>query len=131
MSQENVEIVRRSFEAFNRSGEPDFSLLDPDVVLDTTNAVFDRAVYEGHEGVRQWLANQREIWKSQRFEPQELIAAGEDRVIASFRFVSVGRDGIETVAHFAQITTLRAGRVTHMKVFLTKAEALEAAGLSK
>ena len=85
----------------------------------------------GHEGVRQYLANQRDVWESQRFEPEELIAAGEDRVIASFRFVSVGRDGIETVAHFAQITTLRAGRVAHIKVFLTKAEALEAAGLSE
>ena len=131
MSQENVESVRRAFEAVNRSWEPDLSLLDPDVVLDTTNAVFDRAVYRGHEGVRQYLANQREVWESQRFEPEELIAAGENRVIASFRFVSVGRDGIETVAHLAQISTLRAGRITHIKVFLTKADALEAAGLSE
>ena len=91
MSQENVEIVRRVFEAVNRSWEPDLSLLDPDVILDTTNAVFDRAVYRGHEGVRQYLANQREVWESQRFEPEGLIAAGENRVIASFRSVTVGR----------------------------------------
>jgi ketosteroid isomerase-like protein len=131
MSQENVEIVRRSFDALNRSWEPDFSLLDPDVVLDTTGAVFDRAIYEGHDGVRQWLANQREVWASQRFEEEELIAVGEDRVLASTRFVSVGRQGIETVAHLASITTLRDGRVTHIRVFQSKAEALEAAGLSE
>ena len=131
MSEENVEIVRRVTNAFNRSGEPDFSLLDPDVVFDTTGAVFDRAVYRGHDGVREWLANQREVWARQRFEEEELSPIGEDRVLASFRFVSVGRDGIETIAHFANIVTLRAGKVTHMKVFLSKDEALEAAGLEE
>ena len=45
--------------------------------------------------------------------------------------VGVGRDGIETVAHFANVTTLRSGRVTHVKVFLTKGEALEAVGLGE
>jgi ketosteroid isomerase-like protein len=129
MSQENVEIVRRSLEAFNRTGGFDFSLLDPELVWDTTNTVFDRAVYRGHEGVREWLVNQREVWKSQRFEPEELIAVGEDRVVAALRFVSVGREGVETVAHIAIVNTLRAGKLTHMKAFLTKAEALEAAGL--
>ena len=36
-----------------------------------------------------------------------------------------------TVAHFANITTLCDGRVTHMRVFQSKDEALEAAGLSE
>ena len=93
--------------------------------------VFDRAVYRGHEGVREWLAHQREVWQSQRYEPEELIAVGEDRVLAALRFVSVGRDGIETVAHIATLTTIRAGKVTRMQAFITKAAALEAAGLSE
>ena len=131
MSEENVEIVRRVTNAFNRSGEPDFSLLDPDVVFDTTGAVFDRAVYRGHDGVREWLANQREVWARQRFEEEELSLIGDDRVLAWFRFVSVGRDGIETVAHFATITTIHAGKITQIQAFLSKAEALKAAGLEE
>ena len=131
MSDENVEIVRRVTDAFNRSGEPDFSFIDPDVVFDTTGAVFDRAIYKGHDGLRQWLANQREVWSSQRFEEEELIPVGEDRVLASFRFVSVGRNGIETVAHFASLTTLNSGKVTHIRAFLNKGEALKAVGLSE
>jgi ketosteroid isomerase-like protein len=131
MSQENAEIVRRVTDAFNRSWEPDFTLIDPDVVLDTTGAVFDRDIYRGHDGVRQWLANQREVWTSQRFEEDELIPVGEDRVLSSFRFVSVGRNGIETVAQFASLTTIHAGKVTHVQAFLSKAEALEAAGRSE
>jgi ketosteroid isomerase-like protein len=71
------------------------------------------------------------VWRSQRFEEEELIAVGEDRVLASFRFVSVGRNGIETVAHFATITTIHEGKITRTQAFLSKDEALEAAGLSE
>jgi uncharacterized protein len=131
MSQENVEIVQRGYDHFNRTGEPDFSLLDPDVLLDTSNAAFVRGQFRGHDGFREWLATQRDMWKSQRMEPEELIPIGDDRVIVCLRVVGVGRDGIETVAHFANVTTLRSGRVTYVKVFLTKAEALEAVGLSE
>jgi len=129
MSQQNVEVVRRVHDHFNRTGEPDFNLLDPDVVLDTSKAVFVRGLFRGHDGFREWLATQRDMWTSQRLEPEELIPAGDDRVIACLRVVAVGRDGIETIAHFASLTTLHSGRVTYVKVFLTKAEALEAAGI--
>ena len=64
MSQANVEIVRRGYDEFNRTGEPDFRLLDPDVVLDTSNAVFVRALFRGHDGFREWLATQRDMWET-------------------------------------------------------------------
>jgi ketosteroid isomerase-like protein len=131
MSRENVEIVRRAFEAFNQSAfdrtvEPDLVDFDPDVVLDNSNAVFDGAVYRGHDGVREWLSLLRGMWTHQRFEPQEFIPVGEDQVIVPIRMVSVGRDEIETVARAASAFTLREGRVTHVKAFQSKAEALEA-----
>ena len=106
--------MRRVFEAVNRSWEPDLSLLDPDVVLDTTNAVFDRAVYRGHEGVRQYLANQREVWESQRFEPEELIAAvGEsgDRLV-SVRERRPGRDRDRRPLRAASARSAREGSPT-------------------
>ncbi len=126
-----MEIVRRTLGHFNRGGDQGFSLIDPDVIWDTTGVAFDRAVYRGHEGVREWLAQQREVWQSQRYETEELIAVGDDRVLAALRFVSVGRHGIETAAHLAMLTTIRAGKITRMQAFLTKADALEAAELSE
>ena len=96
---------------------PDFSLHDPAVVLDTSNAVFVRARFRGHAGFRDWLATQRDMWRSQRLEAEELIPVGDDRVIVCLRVVGVGRDGIETVAHVANITTLRSGRVSYVRVF--------------
>jgi hypothetical protein len=71
------------------------------------------------------------MWKQVRFEPQEFIPVGEDKVVVPVRMIVVGRDEIETVARNAQVVALREGKVTHMKAFQGKAEALEAAGLSE
>ena len=132
MSQENVEIARRWVGAYNRR---DFDgligLTDPGVVLDNSNAAFDGAVYRGHDGVREWLSWVRGMWKRQQFRPQEFIPVGEDQVIVSVLLVSVGRDDVETVAHGAAITTMREEKVTQLKTFQSRAEALKAVGLSE
>ena len=130
MSQENVEVVRRFSEHFSRTGEVDFSVIDPDAVFDSSNAIFDGAVYRGHDGVRTYLSLLRGMWEGMRFEAQEFIAVDEDRVIVPFRMVMRGRDEIETVAHAATLYTLSREKITHAKAFQSKAEALEAVGLS-
>jgi ketosteroid isomerase-like protein len=131
MSQENVEVVRRGYEHFSRTGELDPDGWDPDAVLDNSNAIFaDPGVYRGFEEIRGFFVAQREMWECQRYEPQEFIPVGADRVVVPQKIVSVGRDGIEVVARTANLFTLRDGKVTHLKNFQAKDEALEAAGLS-
>jgi SnoaL-like domain len=129
MSQENVEVLRRFSEHFSRTGETNFSVIDPDAVFDNSNAIFDRAVYRGHDGVRTYVSLLRGMWAGMRFEPQEFIAVDEDRVIVAVRMVMRGRDEIETVAHSATLYTLSKGKITHAKAFQSKADALEAVGL--
>jgi ketosteroid isomerase-like protein len=130
MSQENVDRLRRGYEHFNRTGELDPNDWDADAVFDNSNAIFaDPGVYRGFDRIRGWVIDQRKMWKSQRYEPQEFISAGADRVVVPQRIVSVGRDGVEVVAHTANLFTLRDGKVTHWKNFQTKDAALEAAGL--
>ena len=50
-------------------------------MFDNSNAMLDRAVYRGHDGVRIYLSLLRGVWEGMRFEPTEFIAAGEDQVI--------------------------------------------------
>jgi hypothetical protein len=45
MSQANVEIVRRGYEHFNRSGDVDYTVLDPEVVYDLSRRTFDSLVF--------------------------------------------------------------------------------------
>jgi integrase len=61
MSEENLEILRRGYEQFNRAGEFDLGLFDPNVEFDNSNAVFDPAVYRGRECARELLALWREM----------------------------------------------------------------------
>jgi ketosteroid isomerase-like protein len=131
MSQENVEIVRRGYEHFNRTGELDFSVLDPEIIYDVSRRTFDPLVYHGHDGVREFLALVREQWSSMRIEPQEFVDAG-DKVVVSLRLVGVGKEsGVETTANAAHLWAFRDGMIVRQSVFQTMEEALEAAGLSE
>jgi ketosteroid isomerase-like protein len=126
MSQENVEIVRRGYEHYNRTGEPDYEVLDPEVVYDVTRRTFDPGVYHGYEGVREFTSLVAEQWATMRIEPQDFVVAG-DSVIVSVRLVGVGKEsGVETTANAAHVWTLRHGRIVRQTTFQTMAEALEA-----
>jgi ketosteroid isomerase-like protein len=135
MSQETIEIARRGLEQFNQdfaSGdELDLLLLSPDVVIDNSNAALDAAVYHGHEGMRKLMSMLQGMWKLQQGEAQEFIPVDADRVIVPIRLVSVGREDVEVVARAAMLITVAGGKITHMKSFQSKDDALEAVGLSE
>jgi ketosteroid isomerase-like protein len=131
MSQENVEIVGRGYAHYNRTGEPDYSVFDPEIVYDVSRRTFDPLVYHGHQGVREFVALMRQQWATMRLEPQEFVDAG-DRVVVSIRLIGVGREsGAETTANAAHVWTFRDGKIVRQTVFQTMDEALEAAGLSE
>jgi ketosteroid isomerase-like protein len=129
---DNVGAVKRAYAAMERGDiAAVLELCDPEIELDNSDAVFDGAVYHGHEGVLSFFSRSADMWESQRWEPQGTIAVGDDQVLVAQRIVSVGRDGVETVARNACLVTMRDGKVAHFRTFQTKAEALEAAGLSE
>jgi adenylosuccinate synthase len=98
-------------------------------VFDTSTAALDGAVYRGHEGMRELMSMLRGMWKLQQGEAREFIPVGEDRVIVPVRIVSVGREDVEVVARAAMLVTVGNGKITYMKSFQSKADALEAVGL--
>ena len=129
MSQANVEMVRGGYEHFNRTGEVDYSILDPEIVYDLSRRTFDPLVFRRHEGVRDFVRLIWEQWASRRMEPQDIVDAG-DKVVASVRLVGVGRQsGVETMAKAAHVWTFREDKIVRLTVFQTMEEALEDAGL--
>ena len=128
MSQENVEIVRRAFEASVRhDNESVFPLYDPEVEIDLTAS--GRGVYHGLEDIRQWFRDWLSAFEDPSWEVEEWIDAGE-HVIAVMRLRGRGklsRAPAEMVE--AHVWTLRSGRLWRLRVYGTKLEALEAAGL--
>jgi ketosteroid isomerase-like protein len=136
MSQENVEIVRRAYKVFDDAGFSgaagvDLGAFDADIQVETSTGPSDADPFRGHDGLREFLALQRGMWKRRRLEPQEFISVDEHRVVVATRIFSVGRNGVKITSHSASVWTLHAGRITHVKLFQHKGEALEAVGMSE
>lgn len=136
MSQENMEIVRRALEVFNRGGvEAVISggFWSPEVVFDfSTTAIPGLGVYRGYDEIRaffeeDWFAAfPFEEWE---VEFEELVDHG-DQVIAMSRQRGRGTSsGAAAELEFTQIVTVRDAEIVRDEFYLDRQEALEAAGL--
>jgi ketosteroid isomerase-like protein len=92
VSAQNVELIRKGYEAFSERGEEAiFEFLDPEIeVRPIDEPPVGLRSYRGHEGFRQYLADTREVWGSFGWEATELTDAG-DSVVARTRFYAEGR----------------------------------------
>ena len=130
MSQENVEIVRRFYEAQQR-GETErvIEMADPAVRVDMSERVFNPAVYEGHDGSRRFWAELDQVWDDFRVEPLEFIDAG-DKVVVSHLVRGRGKgSGVEVELPSTNVYTLRDGLVTEVHMYRDHSRALKAVGL--
>ncbi len=132
MSEENLELVRRSTDAYNRR-DLDGMLENwaPDAVLDWSNArTFDAGVYRGHGEIRAFTEGFLATWDEVRIEIVDGPVEVEDGLLVTENVTYLrGRDGIEVQARSAWLHTIRDGEQTSLTLYQTKQEALEAAGL--
>ena len=130
MSQQNVEVVRGGFEAWN-AGDMDAyrEVYDPNVVMRTAGEWPESGPFVGREAVMRWVEQLRETWSSDELEPIDVIDAG-DRVVVRQVWKAVGH-GPDSSIDFTAVNTLRAGRIVLVDLFWDHAEALEAVGLSE
>jgi len=132
MSQENVEVVRASWEAWSRGDmEALFEFYDPAVEWDMTHSnVPDMGVFHGHDGVREFFREWRAFFAEYYAEPEEFIDADESVVV---RVRQGGRGRASTVGvempGYWQLYRLRGGRAVRVEIYRDEADALEAAGL--
>jgi uncharacterized protein len=138
MSQENVEVVRRLYEAVARRDTTTvLSLYDPDVEWDGSGTrwaevMAGTAQWRGHEELRRFFHLYYEMWESFEDNVQELIDAG-DQVISVVTSRGRGRaSGIDVEwAGNAGVWTIRDGRIIRVVWFKSREEALKAVGLSE
>ncbi|MGI9020899.1 MAG: nuclear transport factor 2 family protein [Solirubrobacterales bacterium] len=137
MSEENVQLVRRVYEAVRRGDtEAVLAVYDPAVEWDFSESPFrdflKRNVYSGHDGIRQCIGERYDdAWASFEDQVEELIDAGE-HVISVVR--SRGRglaSGAEVEKQHAGLWTIRASKIIRVAWFGSRKQALAAAGLSE
>jgi ketosteroid isomerase-like protein len=131
MSQENVEAVHKSFDAYQR-GEWEGVVrdADPDIEVVQPPDFADASSYHGHQGfveVLQWWPSQ---WEDFHVELTEVIDANDDQVILVTRQRGRGKgSGVEVAGEVAFVSTFRDGKMIRIEMFQSLQEALEAAGL--
>ena len=133
MSQENVEVVLRSVDAINRRDADAFlALASPDIEWEDS-AFWSQTtrIYRGKAQVRDWFNEViLEPWESFRCEVTEITEAAEDRVFFGVLITATGKgSGVETKLRTWGVAWFADGKATRRKLFLDRAEALEAAGL--
>jgi ketosteroid isomerase-like protein len=125
MSQENVERVRESLDAYRRGDYVVASTwLAPDVVWEVGQELPAR----GPAAVRRLWERWDDEWEDLETVAEEFVDAG-DKVVVALRYRGRGRgSGVEVSDRSFEVHTFRDGECVHKVDFATRAEALEAAG---
>ena len=133
MSEENVEILRRADDAFQR-GDLSAALADTDenVVASRVGPLPDLTAYHGREGMTQMLLDWVEGFDEFAMTAEEFIDANDDQVIVRIHQTATGtQSGAPIEADFWFLYTFSGRSVVRLDIFARKAQALEAAGLSE
>ena len=131
MSQENVEIVRALFEAWNAADyETALSFYAPDVEWDGTNLP-DGKIGRGHQAIIDHLVRWAAVWDDWTVEVERVVEAGSDRVILFMRERGRSDSGLTMDERHAELYTLKDGKIVRRQGFSDPSQALEAAGLSE
>ena len=133
MSEENVELTRQAYEAWNDG--------DLDWMLDHMTEDFEfrpglgfsdiDAVIRGKDGWRRFSEMWNEAWEDITVSV-ERIEDLDDRIVALLTFDGRGRgSGVEVSIRVGHLATVRAGQVSKLTSIAGWDEALEAVGLSE
>ena len=126
MSQENVELVRRIYDAWDREQSArDFIAEDVEYVNPS---------YAVEPGVRHGRASfrvVRETYEDFMIQIEEIVDAGGDDVLVLARYTASGRgSGVPLEGEHGYVWTVRDGQAVRFQWFQSHQEAYEAAGVS-
>jgi ketosteroid isomerase-like protein len=130
MAQDNVDVVRRSFQALSRGDfEAAFAEHAPDTEWRTASDEPDSQTYRGIDGLRRLVAAVAEPWEN-RFQGsvvlEDFIARGP-WVVVPWRARLHGRgSGLEIEVFETYAVLVRAGKIVRVEEYRTTEEALDA-----
>ncbi|HME05318.1 MAG TPA: nuclear transport factor 2 family protein [Solirubrobacteraceae bacterium] len=130
MSQENMETVERAIAAINARDIDAYLACcteNVELLLPMVGAEYLRA-----DGIRRYFNDIEDIGPDFLIEVQRVQALGDSNVLAFLRFEATGRaSGIVTGAESANVYDFIEGKISRIRIFLDRDEALEAAGLAE
>jgi ketosteroid isomerase-like protein len=133
MAAEDVEIIRRGYEFFSRTGKPPFHLFDTEILW-KVDALPEGQTIRGHEGVATLLSSLHEMFEGYQAEPEEYEDLGDGRVLAVVRQHGKAREsGIDlgSLGVFFHVWWVRGGKIVRHEAYFDTEKALAAAGVKR
>jgi ketosteroid isomerase-like protein len=128
MSRENVEFLRRGYEALQRGDTETFEALarerlDPDFSF---HSHWAGRVFKGIPGTREWVSDTRETWDDYAQEVEEIVDLGDDVLVVGRASARGAGSGVPVTQEFAVIWSFEGERAVRAQSFPSRAAALEA-----
>ena len=136
MSQENVETIREMFSIVSERGvgaatKAFGDLLAAEFALEEAHDLPDPEAFTGRDAFIENMAKLEESFEELRMEPLEIVDLGEKVIVVVWMHGRGQGSSVPVEMTFAQLWSLRDGKAVSLRDYATKAEALEAVGLSE
>jgi ketosteroid isomerase-like protein len=131
MSEQNVELVRRFYESWNRQDvDSALECVHAEIELDWSGSRSPfSGIYRGREGLRRFWTENWDTWDRFSLEMEDVTDRGDGRLVTATLVRGRGQgSGVEVGARGAMLWTLRDGKILRGKLFQSTEEALGAAG---
>jgi ketosteroid isomerase-like protein len=128
VTEENVDIVKRALEAYV-AGDLDgwWASASPTIrVYPRPEEPGVKEMYEGEEGVYEYLANWYSGWSAYTVEPQSFEARGDWVVVDLLETGTAKQSEIEVAENFAHALRLRDGEIVEWRMYGPMSEAFAA-----
>ena len=133
MSQENIDLVRSHYEAYNRQDlEATLAPLHDDIEIDLSATAIPETETSGTRPVAAVFTDQWKTSGAIEQRPQEFVELDEDHILVPLQcWGMIDGTELELWMELVDIWTLRDGKAARIDVYPDKGSALEAAGLSE
>jgi ketosteroid isomerase-like protein len=132
MPEENVDVIRKVVEAFNRGGvEAALAYFGPEVEWVGPPEWLEDHLYKGHDGLRRLAAQWVENFDEYRLDPERFLDsdAGVVALLLTRGRIKGSSDPVEQQVTW--VCRVSDGEVVHVQVYFSWQEGLEAAGVSE
>jgi ketosteroid isomerase-like protein len=133
MSEENVWAVRRAVEAWNRR-DPDLwrRYATPDIEWTPAGpGAVERTIYRGYDEVEAGLESVWQTWDEVFFAEAEVLDRGDAALWLGRVKLKGASSQVALDQEFAVICTVRDGRLSSIRAFLSQQDALRTAGVEE
>jgi hypothetical protein len=132
MSQENVEVVRRYYAAWNAGGlDAARAFWSDDFEWHDAPEMPDGGVYRGAEAAAAHFRDLNEVLGTMEVHVDRVLPAGDEVFVPLHVHLDAPRGGLPLDGPIFETVRVEEGKISRIRLFLDEQAALEAAGLSE